>query len=146
MVNVPDLSATAGFPAQYSEDITAVDVALVTGHEPAILQVDAIVAASQSIPAYTPVGKDGSGRLVPAISGTTQAIGITIADTDSSGACSSFFAASTSDTITLNRTTTGSVSLGEVIEVEDVIAGTWLVGGRLSGTGVVATPFSAAVS
>ena len=70
MVNVPDLSATAGFPAQYSEDITAVDVALVTGHEPAILQVDAIVAASQSIPAYTPVGKDGSGRLVPAISGT----------------------------------------------------------------------------
>lgn len=81
MVNVPDLSATAGFPAQYSEDITAVDVALVTGHEPAILQVDAIVAASQSIPAYTPVGKDGSGRLVPAESGTTQAIGITIADT-----------------------------------------------------------------
>jgi hypothetical protein len=72
--------------------------------------------------------------------------GVVIADTDTAGAASSFFAASTSDTITLNRSTTGSVSLGEWIEVEDVAANKWAVRGLLSGTGTVATPFSAAVS
>lgn len=72
--------------------------------------------------------------------------GIVIADTDSSGAASSFFAGATSDTITLNRSTTGSVSLGEWIEIEDVVANKWAVRGLLSGTGTVATPFSAAVS
>jgi hypothetical protein len=71
--------------------------------------------------------------------------GIVIADTDTGGAASSFMAAATSDTITLNRSTTGSVSLGEWIEVEDVAANKWAVRGLLSGTGVVATPFSAAV-
>lgn len=54
--------------------------------------------------------------------------------------------ATNSDTITLNRTTTGSVSVGEWIEVEDVAANTWLVTGMLSATGAAfATPFSAAV-
>lgn len=72
--------------------------------------------------------------------------GVVIADTDSSGAASSFFAGATGDTITLNRSTTGSVSLGEWIEVEDVATNKWFVRGVLSGTGVVATPFSAAVS
>ncbi len=54
--------------------------------------------------------------------------------------------ATNSDTITLNRTTTGSVTVGEWIEVEDVAANTWAVSGMLSATGAAfATPFSAAV-
>lgn len=54
--------------------------------------------------------------------------------------------ATNSDTITLNRTTTGSVSLGEWIEVEDVAPNTWSVAGMLSATGAAfATPFTAAV-
>ena len=54
--------------------------------------------------------------------------------------------ATNSDTVTLNRTTTGSVSVGEWIEVEDVAANTWQVAGMLSATGAAfATPFSAAV-
>lgn len=56
-----------------------------------------------------------------------------------------FAAASTSDTITLDRTNTGSVTLGEWIEVEDYAAGFWHVRGQLSGA-APATPFSAAVS
>lgn len=53
---------------------------------------------------------------------------------------------SASDTITLNRTTTGSVNLGEWIEVEDVAAGVWAVRGSLASTGAAfATPFSSAV-
>jgi hypothetical protein len=54
--------------------------------------------------------------------------------------------ATNSDTITLNRTTTGSVSVGEWIEVQDVASATWFVRGLLSATGAAfATPFSAAV-
>lgn len=66
---------------------------------------------------------------------------------DSGNAVLGFAAAADSDTITLNRTTTGSVSLGEWLIVEDVASGIWHVRGRLSATGAAfATPFSAAVS
>lgn len=65
---------------------------------------------------------------------------------DSGNAVLGFAAAASSDTITLNRTTTGSVTLGEWIEVEDVAANLWHVKGVLSATGAAfATPFSAAV-
>lgn len=57
----------------------------------------------------------------------------------------SFFTTSTSDTITLNRTTTGSVVVGEYIEIEDTVAGTFLVRAFLANSGASATPFSATV-
>lgn len=66
---------------------------------------------------------------------------------DSGNAVLGFAAAVDSDTVTLNRTTTGSVSLGEWLEFECTAAGIWHVKGVLSATGAAfATPFSAAVS
>ena len=62
------------------------------------------------------------------------------------GTCTAFGTVAASDTITLNRTTTGSVKIGEYFWVEDVKAGYWAVGGTVIGTGSEATPFSAAVS
>lgn len=57
-----------------------------------------------------------------------------------------FFAvAGTSDTITLNRTTTGSVTKGEYIEITDIAANVFQVVGFTSSTGTEATPFSATV-
>ena len=57
-----------------------------------------------------------------------------------------FATVAASDTITLNRTTTGSVSLGEWLALEDIAAGIWYVRGALSATGAAfATPFSATV-
>lgn len=57
-----------------------------------------------------------------------------------------FAAGTNDDTITLNQTTTGSVSLGEWFEVEDIASGIWHVRGMLSATGAAfATPFSATV-
>lgn len=50
-----------------------------------------------------------------------------------------------SDTITLNRSTTGGVSKGEMITLRDIAANTWLVEGVITQTGTEATPFSAAV-
>lgn len=67
------------------------------------------------------------------------------ADTDGTAAVNAFMSGATNDTITLNRSTTGSVSLGEWIDVEDYAAGFWHVQGYLSNTGAPATPFSATV-
>jgi len=53
--------------------------------------------------------------------------------------------AGTDDTITLNRTTTGSVTVGEYFELEDVVSGRFLVRGGITNTGTPATPFSATV-
>lgn len=52
---------------------------------------------------------------------------------------------STSDTITMNGSTTGGV-LGSRVVLVDAFANRWSVSGELVSTGVEATPFSAAVS
>jgi hypothetical protein len=56
-----------------------------------------------------------------------------------------FEAASTSDTITLNGTTSGGLR-GDWLELVDYKAGFWHVRGILAATGTEETPFSAAVS
>lgn len=56
-----------------------------------------------------------------------------------------FETGATSDTITLNRSTTGGTQLGETIEVEDIAAGFFAVRVINAATGIEATPFSAAV-
>jgi hypothetical protein len=53
--------------------------------------------------------------------------------------------AATSDTITLNGTTTGGVSIGDWIELVDIAADQWTVTGITTSSGTEATPFSAAV-
>ena len=50
-----------------------------------------------------------------------------------------------SDTITLNRTTTGSVTIGEWIELVDIAANKWAVSGQTASSGTEATPFTATV-
>ncbi len=56
-----------------------------------------------------------------------------------------FETASTSDTITLNGSTTGGIK-GDRIKLKDVAANEWAVRVVGSATGTEATPFSAAVS
>lgn len=55
-----------------------------------------------------------------------------------------FETGSTSDTVTLNGTTTGGI-VGDTIEIQDIAAGMFSVKAFLSATGTEATPFSAAV-
>lgn len=52
--------------------------------------------------------------------------------------------ATTSDTITMNGTTTGGI-IGSYIELTDASLGFWLLSGCLIASGTVATPFSATV-
>lgn len=58
---------------------------------------------------------------------------------------SSLPAASTTDTITMNGSTTGGVK-GSWIRLKDVSSGVWQLDGGLVCTGTEETPFSAAVS
>lgn len=51
-----------------------------------------------------------------------------------------------SDTITLNGTTTGGVSIGDWVELQDIASGQYAVTGITTSSGTEATPFSAAVS
>lgn len=80
-ITLPKRVQDAGIPYQWSQEIDPQDRdSLFSGSEPAVLTMDLVAAASQTIPALTPVGRNGAGALVPAVSGTTAAIGITITD------------------------------------------------------------------
>ena len=53
--------------------------------------------------------------------------------------------ATNSDTVTLNRSTSGSVTAGEWFEVQDVSANTWSITGVITQNGTEVTPFTAGV-
>lgn len=70
---------------------------------------------------------------------------ISTIDTDTAGTITGWATAADSDTVTLNRSTTGSAMRGEWVELIDAATNLWLVRGQLSNTGSGATPFSATV-
>ena len=72
---------------------------------------------------------------------------ISIADGGASDADLGFPTTSnTSDTITMNASSTGGLTIGDWFELVDVAENVWHVRGQLTGSGgSVATPFSAAV-
>ena len=80
-----------------------------------------------------------------ASSSDTMAGPVSIVDTDTNDNMEGFAASGTSDTITMNATTTGGLTIGDWIELADVAANLWHVSGQLTGSGNLATPFSAAV-
>lgn len=70
--------------------------------------------------------------------------GIAFSAADSGDSVNGWETASTSDTITLNGTTTGGIK-GDYIELVDCAANTWATLVRSSSTGTEATCFSATV-
>lgn len=121
-----------------------------------LILLDTLAGSVVTLPASTGSGKvfrfqvsvlaTSNSHIVKVANSTDVMKGFAcIADTDTSGVGYQFMTASTSDTVTLNRSTTGSVTVGEYIEVEDYSAGFWLVSAFLSGTGTPVTPFSATV-
>ena len=61
------------------------------------------------------------------------------------GTATAFGTVADSDTVTLNRTTTGSVKIGDWLELIDIATNQWAVRGVCLATGSEATPFSATV-
>lgn len=71
---------------------------------------------------------------------------LTISTGDSPDLTQGWPTAATSDTITLNATTTGGVSIGDTIRLIDIAANQYIVTGLTTTSGAEATPFSATVS
>lgn len=69
---------------------------------------------------------------------------LTVVD-NADGTSTTFGTVAASDTITLNRTTTGGVRQGERFTLVDVATNAWSVHGMVIATGIEATPFSATV-
>ena len=93
-----------------------------------------------------------SGSLSAAVaSGTDYLRGFALFANDTDGSASNFETANTgtvateSDTITLNRTTTGIGTIGDSLDFEDVATAVWVVHVKAQASGTEATPFSAAV-
>lgn len=118
-----------------------------------VIKLDTLAGSVVTLPAATGSGRrfrflvtvlaTSASHIISAAGADVMIGAISGARVDSGNAVLGFAAQSTSNTITLNRTTTGSVSLGEYVEVEDVAAGIWEVTGFLTATGAAfATPFS----
>ena len=122
-------------------------------HEGKILTVNSAAGIAIVLPAST-----GQGARYRLFIGTTiTSVGTTIKvanasdtmggqalQTGATGAVTAFLASSTSDTITLDGSTTGGIK-GDYIELEDVSLNLWRVTIIGSITGSAATPFSATV-
>ena len=83
--------------------------------------------------------------IIQVANGDDTMAGVAIVANDGGDTASIFETAATSDTITLDGTTTGGI-LGGAIEIQDVASNVFSVVLRGAATGSEATPFSAAVS
>lgn len=126
-----------------------------TLHEGKIIKLDTAAGSVVTLPQATGTGAvykfmittlaTSNSHKVQVGNATDIIQGLIYSLSDNSQAVIAWASSATSDTITLNRSTTGSVTLGEYIEVVDVATGTFLCRGFTSSTGTEATPFSAAV-
>jgi len=130
------------------------------GHAGKTIRLDTAAGSTCTLPAATGSGRKynflvttlatSNDHIIKVANVTDTMTGIIVSMDDTAAAAVAFAAVDgTSDTITLNRTTTGSVTLGENIQIEDVaITSTtnrYLVKGVISNSGTPATPFSATV-
>ena len=87
---------------------------------------------------------DATGNQVIQVTGDDTMAGVAYLGNDSAGA-SCFYTTATSDTITLDGSTTGGLKGWRVV-CDDIAADTWAVVVMSEASGTEATPFSAAVS
>lgn len=83
--------------------------------------------------------------IIQVANGDDVMTGLALSAADGGNTVNGWETASTSDTITLDGSTTGGL-VGDVIELIDCADNTWSVQARTASTGTEATPFSAAVS
>jgi hypothetical protein len=126
-------------------------------HRGGTIYLDTAAGSTVTLPAATGSGDEytfmvkvlatSNNHIVKVANAADTMSGVAITtDTDTAGTVTAWATAAASDTITLNRSTTGSARIGEVIFVKDVAAAKWAVQALLSNTGDGATPFSATVS
>lgn len=125
-------------------------------HDGKIILLDTLAGSTCTLPASTGSGAvfhfkvkalaTSNSHIIKVANASDVMAGlISVVDTDTAGTITGYATAASSDTITLNRSTTGSVTLGEWVECVDILTNTWAVRGVLSNTSSSATPFSATV-
>jgi hypothetical protein len=125
-------------------------------HADGVFKLDTLTGSVATLPKSTGSGDSylfyvsvlaTSNSHIVKVGNTTDIIQgvINTIDTDTAGTTTGWASGASDDTVTLNRSTTGSAMRGEWIELVDVVAGVWLVKGQLANTGAGATPFSATV-
>jgi hypothetical protein len=88
-----------------------------------------------------------SGYIIKSVVGTDIMYGAIIGDDGAAPTTTlRWQAGATDDTVTLNGTTTGGVSIGDWVEFEDILGTGWAVRGVINQSGVEATPFSDTVA
>lgn len=133
--------------------VTASTTLTAAAHAGQTIVVNAAAGATITLPDATGSGNkyeittvaDQTGNLVIAVPDAANTVqGVAYLGNDSAGA-SCFYTADTSDTITLNGTTTGGLKGWRVV-CDDIADNTWAVLVISEASGTEATPFSAAVS
>lgn len=148
--NIPTAQSQTAVAAGGTKTLTGADAGK-------LILLDTAAGSVVTLPAATGTGR--TFRFEVSVLATAAAHIIKVANTtdvmkglafgtrvDSGNAVLGFATAADTDTITLNRTTTGSVSIGERINVIDRASGIFNVQCFLSATGAAfATPFSTSV-
>lgn len=124
-------------------------------HNNKVILLDTAAGSVVTLPAATGTGSryrflikviaTSNSHIIKVANGTDIIQGIIAQLSDNSAAMLGWIAGAADDTITLNRSTTGSITRGEYIEIVDVAAGLFTVTGLIAGTGSEATPFSSTV-
>lgn len=163
------ISSTGGFLGDITGDVTGLvkQTTPVAGgasltvtqatHDGATLLWDTAAGTAFTLPAATGTGM--RLRFVVSVTATSNSHTLACVGTDEFGGSLTSIdvdtgdatlawaaeAADNFDTVTFNRTTTGLAAVGDWVEVQDVVTGTWAITGVFRANGVVATPFSSAV-
>jgi hypothetical protein len=151
------VTSTAGFISGSDSMVSiAADTTLTSAsHAGRTMNLNVASGATCTLPAASGTGNvykffvqttvTSNSYKIQVANGDDTMAGVAVVANDSDNSASIFETAATSDTITLNGTTTGGV-LGGQVELQDVASNVYRVLINQSATGTEATPFSAAVS
>ena len=126
-------------------------------HEGKIIALDTAAGSTVTLPDATGGGgvyrflitvtATSNSHIIKVANATDEMRGSIMAATDAAGApINTFTAADNDDTITFNRTTTGTAAQGHWVECVDATNNHWFVRGFIEQSGTEATPFSNTVS
>lgn len=125
-------------------------------HGARIVKLDTLAGSTVTLPAATgsmakfkfivTVLATSNNHIVKVANAADTMIGMLLElSDDANNVAKGWPASATSDTITLNRSTSGSVTVGEWFEVQDIATNLWHVSGCISANGTEISPFSATV-
>ena len=125
-------------------------------HEGKIICLDTAAGSTVTLPTSTGGGgvyrflvtvtATSNSHIIKVGNATDEMRGFIYADASEATAPNTWWAADNDDTITFNRTTTGTAAQGHVVELIDATSGHYFVRGWIEQSGTEATPFSATVS